>query len=137
MPEQLLSLRVERRLSEVGRVNDEIAFFWRMHQLPEDTRLDVLLSIEEALSNVIRHGGAGSEIAVRASLDRDAIEVQLEDDGPAFDPLSYPPPRLDLPLQERQRGGLGIHLVQCLMDRVKYERVQDRNRLTMVKRLST
>ena len=70
MPEQLLSLRVERRLSEVGRVNDEIAFFWRMHQLPEDTRLDVLLSIEEALSNVIRHGGAGSRVARRQRQSR-------------------------------------------------------------------
>ncbi len=138
VPEQLLSLRVGRKLSEVSRVNDDIALLWQAHRLPDDGKLDVLLSIEEVLTNIIRHGseGTGNAIVVRANRDADEIEIELEDDGPAFDPLSYPPPRLDLPLQERQRGGLGIHLVQCLMDRVKYERREGRNRFTMAKKLS-
>ena len=138
MAEEFLSVRVDRRLSEVGRVNDDIAVLWEARRLPDDPKFDVLLAIEEVLSNIIRHGGEGpcNEIMLRATLDGNEIEIQLEDDGPAFDPLTHPRPSIDLPLQQRQPGGLGIHLVQCVMDRVKYERTEGLNRFTMAKRIS-
>src|SRR5690242_3118785 len=139
MSEPDLVLRVDRKLSEVARVGDAIEVFWDAHHLPEDRKLDVLTAIEEVLSNIVRHGGAApwpEDILVHAAFRDDEIEIRFEDSGPPFDPLSYPPPRLDLALQERTGGGLGIHLLRRLMDRVHYERAGDRNCFTMACRVS-
>ena len=138
MAEQVLSLHVDRTLAEVVRVSEDFAMLWERRQLPDAPKFDVLLALEEILSNIIRHSqkGPADVIVVRAILDGEEIEIQLEDDGPAFDPLEHPPPRLDLPLQQRQTGGLGIHLVRRLMDRVNYERSHGRNCFMMAKKLS-
>ncbi len=51
-------------------------------------------------------------------------------------PLEKETPDTDLPLEERQIGGLGIHLVRNLMDKVTYQRRIDKNRLTLVKNIN-
>ncbi|MBP2672866.1 MAG: hypothetical protein H6Q85_2932 [candidate division NC10 bacterium] len=61
----------------------------------------------------------------------DAVDMTVTDDGPAFDPLQLPEPDVTAPLEGRQPGGLGVHLVRKLMDRVEYARAGGRNRLTM------
>jgi anti-sigma regulatory factor (Ser/Thr protein kinase) len=62
--------------------------------------------------------------------------VAIEDDGIPFNPLEKETPDTDLPLEERKIGGLGIHLVRNLMDKVSYQRRVDKNRLTLVKNIS-
>ena len=59
----------------------------------------------------------------------------MSDNGAAFDPLSVPAPDLTTSLDERAVGGLGLHLVRNLMDRVSYSRAGERNQLTLVKAL--
>ena len=51
----------------------------------------------------------------------------MEDDGAAFDPREAPLPDLDAPLDQRQAGGLGMHLVRATMDAVEYRREDGRN----------
>ena len=134
----LLSLRVFRNLSEVGRVNEELDALWEAQELPEEGKMEILLCVEEALSNVIRHGTVTEpedEVWVRASLGPGKIEIQVEDNGAAFDPLLHPPPVLDRTLEQRRTGGLGIHLVRQLMDHVSYERSGGRNILRMAKKI--
>ena len=60
------------------------------------------------------------------------MEVAVEDDGVAYDPL-VETPEFDpnQSMEERRIGGIGVHLVRTLMDEVEYLRVGDRNRLTM------
>ena len=53
------------------------------------------------------------------------------DDGSAFDPREAPLPNLDAPLEERQAGGLGMHLVRETMDEIDYRREDGRNVLTV------
>ena len=67
------------------------------------------------------------------ALEGDELTIRVEDDGRAFDPLQAPPPDLDLPLEERPVGGLGIHIVRSVMDAVEYQRRGGRNVLTMRK----
>lgn len=136
----LLSVRVERNLFEVSRVNGCLETLWEQQQLPDDGRMEVLLCVEEVLSNIIRHGcpgGDDDEVWVRADLAAGEIEIRIEDNGAAFDPLSHPSPRLDVQLQERRTGGLGVHLVRKLMDRITYERLAGRNCFSMAKKIAT
>ena len=59
------------------------------------------------------------------------VTATVVDDGEAFDPREAPPPDLDAPLEERQAGGLGMHLVRATMDEVDYRREDGRNVLTV------
>jgi anti-sigma regulatory factor (Ser/Thr protein kinase) len=63
------------------------------------------------------------------------VRVEIEDDGSAFNPLDIPVPNLATPLQDRDPGGLGIHLARSLMDGIHYRRVGRRNVLTLTKRI--
>jgi serine/threonine-protein kinase RsbW len=97
---------------------------------------DLQLAVEEACCNVIEHAynGEGGEFYVGfRSHDRDVM-ITVRDQGKPFDPASVAPPDMNLPLEDRPVGGLGLHLIHQLMDQVKFEFSDGTNTLTMIKR---
>ena len=59
----------------------------------------------------------------------------ITDSGVPFDPTKKEEVDTTLSAEERPIGGLGIHLVKQIMDKVIYERTEDKNVLTLVKRI--
>jgi anti-sigma regulatory factor (Ser/Thr protein kinase) len=57
----------------------------------------------------------------------------VSDDGVSFNPLAVAPPDTTSPLEQRQLGGLGIHLVRSLTDEATYLRQDGRNVIRLVK----
>ncbi len=106
--------------------------------LGEDVRFAVALALEEVVVNVQRYAwddGAEHQLEVRLRGEAGrSIEIEVRDDGRAFDPLSVAAPDLDAPIDERQVGGLGVHLVRKLMDDVRYRREDGQNVLYLCKR---
>lgn len=113
---------------------------WQGEGLPAGDAFPFELALEEVFMNVAMHGTpAGSavpQVECRLAVAADAIELVVEDGGPAFDPLQRATPDLDAALDDRPVGGLGIHLVRQMMDEVSYQRTGQRNRLTMRKHRS-
>ncbi len=110
--------------------------------IPEELNMPVNLALEEAVSNVmlyaypeIKNGQVLVEFTKAVSHQPSAISLvfTISDSGIPFDPTQQPPADTSLSAEERAIGGLGIHLVMQLMDEVKYERVEDKNVLTLVK----
>jgi serine/threonine-protein kinase RsbW len=104
-----------------------------------DVAFQVNLCIDELVTNAVRHGAAAGDrplkIGVRVTVGRRrGVEVQVSDDGAAFNPLTAPPPDLDAGIEERPVGGLGLHLVRAFMDELLYVRRGDRNVVTLRKR---
>ena len=112
------------------RMRETIQAFAEEHDLPEPMASEILLALEEVVTNIIRHSDA-TTIEVRATVREADLLLEIIDDAPPFDPRTVPPPELDVPLERRRAGGLGVHLVRCLMDAVEYERVDDRNHLRL------
>lgn len=101
----------------------------------EEPCFNALLCLEEAVTNVIKYAFADPgehDVAVEARLDAAELVLEVSDGGRTFDPLSAPAPNFDLPHEERPVGGLGIHLLRKLTDRMAYERAGGRNVLTLV-----
>ena len=63
------------------------------------------------------------------------MTVEIEDDGAAFDPTRAPAPVLVGTLAERKPGGMGIAFVRNLTDSFEYQRVADRNRVVLRRRV--
>ena len=96
------------------------------------------LAVDEACTNIIMHAydTQGGHIKVQIKSVGDWVEVVIRDWGEAFDPELVPSPDVDAPLEERRLGGMGLFLMQQMMDRVDFEfSDRDGNTLTMAKRL--
>ena len=122
--------------TEIERVVEFAERFGEEHQLPTELVMTMHLVLDELVANIINHGyddTAEHQIHVTLAVDGSELTIRVEDDARPFDPLQVPPPDLDLPLEERPVGGLGIHLVRSVMDTVEYQRNGDRNILTMRK----
>ena len=63
----------------------------------------------------------------------ETLVVEIVDDGRTFDSSLVKEPDVDAPLEERALGGLGLFLVQQMMDGVAYQRRDDRNVITLTK----
>ena len=110
----------------------------------EDAGLDetgiyaVQLAVDEACANIIEHayGGEGKgHINITTQNNLDNLTIIIRDNGLKFNPEGIPPPKMNLPLEEISPRGLGVYLMQKMMDVVNYEFTQDNgNVLTMVKR---
>jgi anti-sigma regulatory factor (Ser/Thr protein kinase) len=127
---------IRNSLSEVERANEELRALWLRAGLPEDMEVPVTMCLEEVLSNVIRHGCTGRQdclIQVVYRVLPGGIEIEVSDDGKPFDPLTLPPPNLNVPLEQRRAGGLGVFLVRQMMDEVRYAFQNGRNHLTFLK----
>jgi anti-sigma regulatory factor (Ser/Thr protein kinase) len=117
---------------------DALERFEADHGLDPAAAWPVQVALDEILSNVVRHGGAGRDdavIEVTFALADGSLQVTVVDDGPELDPLTLPAPDTTSPLDARQPGGLGVYLVKQLMDRVDYVRRDGRNCLTIAWRL--
>ena len=101
--------------------------------LDRERELRLLLALEGAVVNVCNHAyqGQGGDVRVRFRDNVRACEVELDYDGPAFDPLAAPMPDVQGGLDERRPGGLGLLLMRRFMDDMRYDRVGERNRLTL------
>lgn len=99
----------------------------------------VRLAVEEVCLNVIVHGykdDARGFVRVAIERDGDVLLVRVADEAPPFDPAHAPRPKLDVPLEEREPGGLGWHLVRAVTDEVRHEPAHPvGNVVTLVKRL--
>jgi serine/threonine-protein kinase RsbW len=105
-------------------------------ELPEDVGHRVISAFVEAFNNAVIHaykGVAPGPVEVEMNVSRDRLRVIVCDQGQSFTPDLIPEPDLDaLP-----EGGLGLFIIRNFMDHVEYERVGDRNVLTMEKMLQS
>ncbi len=58
------------------------------------------------------------------------MEIEVADQGIAFDPLTADPPDLTLDLPQRPVGGLGIFLLKSFASSLNYRRYLGWNRLS-------
>lgn len=96
-------------------------------------RLNLIL--EELFTNTINHGHRGdsnSHIWIGLAAGPSETFVVYTDEAPPFNPLAMAKAQLDVPLDEREIGGLGVHLTIELTSASDYAYVFGRNRLRLV-----
>jgi anti-sigma regulatory factor (Ser/Thr protein kinase) len=124
-----LQLTTKADMAELPRLMALVETACERHAVPADTRNDLELMAEEACVNVIRHAyppGEPGPLSLTVRLEQrqgqPSLVLTLEDQGRPFDPLAQPAPDLTANAQERQIGGLGIHLIRRFCDELHYER---------------
>jgi sigma-B regulation protein RsbU (phosphoserine phosphatase) len=137
LEEKARTLRLGSDLSEIARADEWLGLFCRETGVSGEPVEDLRLALEEVLANVVRHGygeGQPGEIEVGIGLEGEMVRLEVRDRARPFNVLEAPAPDLEIPLDDRPSGGLGVHLVRRLMDRVDYAREEGENRLVLERR---
>ncbi len=96
------------------------------------TTEEILLCVDEALTNIIRHAYQGNpgKMTVLVQVNHDKVEIVMEDQGKKFDPTQVPSPELP----REKPGGLGVHFIRTIMDQMIYDaHYLQGNRLRLIK----
>lgn len=104
--------------------------------IPMPIMMPINLALEEAVTNVMLYAypGKSGQVFVECTKEQGTrLIFTITDSGIPFDPTAQKEVDITLSAEERQIGGLGIHLVKQIMDEVRYERVENKNVLTLVK----
>lgn len=102
--------------------------------LPDSVCHDIDLALQEAVSNIIRHGIRDERdhtVAVSIAHTSAAVRVRTSDDAAAFDPLTAPPVPQAATLADARPGGRGILLLRAMTREMHYEFADGRNVLTL------
>ena len=92
--------------------------------LGEGLRYPLAFALEELFTNVVKYnpGGQGAiQVALKLAGPELLVVLVDPDTGPFDITTEAPAVDVDLPLEERSPGGLGLFLVKRMMDRVEYE----------------
>ena len=107
--------------------------------VPDELSMPINLALEEIVANVMLYAypdNKSGQVMVESWRADDKICFSISDSGKPFDPTQQKEADVTLSAEEREIGGLGIHLVRQLMDEVRYERKDEKNVLLLVKSLN-
>jgi sigma-B regulation protein RsbU (phosphoserine phosphatase) len=129
--------RVCRRWQGLNETAGAMAWFEQVAGdwgLADPERRKLMLALDDLLQNVITHAypdGPVGEVELCLTRSGGRLGLALRDDGAAFNPTAPPPVDTSLSIEDREIGGLGLHLIEQIMDEVSYHRDGDWNCLDL------
>ena len=123
-------------VKEVSLLNDFMKQKCEQLSIDKHLILNLRLAVEEAVVNVMEYAypaGTSGVINVRLKSDGHRLKIIITDSGTPFNPTEVALADTTLSAEERPVGGLGILLVRELMDSINYERINNKNVLTLSK----
>ena len=109
------------------RFLDEVLAQLEVHEYTSRDIFGVHMAVEEALVNAIKHGNgldAHKKVRVVCQLSKECLRIEIEDEGPGFDPAQVPDPT-----EEGNRElpcGRGLMLMRSFMSKVEYNKAGNR-----------
>lgn len=129
------SITTYPELESVSLVNDFLSHQITQWEIPHKPVNKMQIAVDEIYSNIMRYSEADTA-TVSCGKDDKVITLTFADNGVAFDPTQVKEPDTTLSAEEREIGGLGIHMVRKSASSMAYERRDDQNILTLTFNLS-
>ena len=118
-----MEMEFKRDIEALDGIFEFIDNFIADNKFDETLTFATRLVVEEIFTNLVRHNEGGLEhISIFLDADEQCVTIRLQDFN--VDPVDIPkedPAGFGKPLSEREPGGLGIHLVKSLVDKLTYD----------------
>ena len=123
-------------VAEIYRFSEDIM---AAADIDEAVRFPVHLAIEELFVNLVSYNpGARRDILVEIeTVDRGVAVTITDHDAAEFDVTRERPVDTEASLRERKPGGLGLHLIQHMIDTLEYDYRDGRSRIRFSKEPET
>ena len=133
-------LMLENDIEQVPLLSEFVEEVCEAVEFDVSTTMQMNLALEEAVVNVMNYAypkGTKGDIHIVAGANDKRLKFVISDSGMPFDPTTRKDVDTTLSAEERPIGGLGILLINQLMDSINYERKDNMNVLTLRKKLMT
>lgn len=132
-------ITVDATIENMNTVTAFVDDFLDQIACPMKSRIQINIVIDEIFGNICHYAYKDSVGAVTVRVESGntpkAVFLTFTDNGIPYNPLDTEDPDITSSSEERKIGGLGIYLVKKNMDEMKYEYVNQQNRLWMEKRM--
>lgn len=139
MSDKAISMEIKNDIDELETVQNGAARFCANIGLTRKDCFQIKVVVEEIFVNIVNYGypdGGEHWINVSLAFEGGAVILGFEDDGIEFNPLEEEGPDVESPLNEREEGGLGLHLTCKMMNEMIYKRRKNKNCLILKKWIS-
>lgn len=106
----------------LAMIRDFVSVQLKSMEVQESMAHQLVLAIDEACANsIIHHHSCDGTSSIRVSISRheNTLTIELTDQGNAFPIDEYKPRDLQEIIRDRTKGGLGIFLINKIMDKVE------------------
>ncbi len=136
-PTRRFSLKVPAEERHLAEIRDFVSEAGEKLLIPNRILANTKLAVDEACTNIIKHGYRDSSGSIEVVITGNGREfsISIKDQGRPFDLRNVQSPDLKMYVENRKRGGLGVFLMNQLMDEVRYRHGHDGNVLLMAKKL--
>ena len=128
------SITVQNNIRECEKLSEFLDKFADSNTLPDETRGDMRLIIEELFTNIVRYAydtDTVEERTVQFDKTPHAINITFTDNGVEFNPATDC--IKDIENDDHSKGGMGLHIIKTLGDKFEYKRIGDNNVFTVTK----
>ena len=135
---KIYTLSVSSSTKYLSQVRDFVAAHAQKFGLTEKEISEICLAVDEAYTNIIKHAYKNCPnnlVKIEMGKDKNKLWISILDKGESFKPEEYKAPDILKRVKNKQRGGMGVFLIQKLMDQVYYARKGTMNEIRMVKNL--
>ena len=132
------SIILHNDVQEVPLMTEFVEKTAEQANLDPSVTMSLTLAIEEAVANIMKYAypeGEVGPIEINATINDGSLAFTIKDSGTPFDPTQVKKADITLSAEDREIGGLGIHLIRNIMDTVEYHHTSSQNILTLTKNL--
>ncbi|MBN2350587.1 MAG: ATP-binding protein [Bacteroidales bacterium] len=130
------NLQIQNKISELHRINQVIDALFMEWELPVKSKFKVILAVEEVFANIVNYAYDIREqpIDLQFLFENEMLTIRVLDYGKPFNPLQFDSEaEIKKPIEEKESGGIGIHIIKSVMNEINYQRKNGRNILTLKK----
>jgi sigma-B regulation protein RsbU (phosphoserine phosphatase) len=132
LPASGAQLSLQPTMDDIGRLKPFVTEAASQAGIDAKEAKRLRAAVEEAVANVINYSQA-TFIDLDAFVSDTQLKVTITDDGIPFDATAESPTDFSLPPDQRPPGGLGMMFLHQMTDQLDYQRIDNRNVLTIVK----
>lgn len=141
-PHKSIAFFIESRLENVSLVGIAVKAICESIPLDEIISMNIELSVVEGVTNAIKHAYShqgGNTIEINVMLFDDRITINISDTGKSMDPQRCELECKEINFERGNHetlpvGGMGLHIMQSIMDEMHYSTVSGKNTMTLVKK---
>lgn len=126
-------------IQEIPRIRKDLEFLEQEWAISKSEIRQILVITEEIFSNIVRYGYEDNQehtIELRLEYIDNHIEIEIIDDGIAFNPLDYQLGPIADPATS-DAGGMGLTLIRAFSSNISYARISGKNQLKISKKVKS
>lgn len=127
----------KREVNALNEIFDFIQGYVQFYQLPSSLDFTIKFIVEELFTNMVKYNrDTTQDILLRLEkIDKQCVITMIDHSSTPFDIRNAPEVDVTKPAEARMIGGLGIHLVKKMVDKIDYQYVHTESRITLIKNL--